>query len=133
MSRASADLVEYGCCWIRDHPKTSRRLMHLVHMQVDSGRVMQRGNVYTLAMQSGMSVSGVDELRRDHNLWSVLARYMVMLRPRLARALSFRRSPIDDIDMVGRWHEIVNPSTLFLADSWRDAKKAVEAEDVSAV
>ena len=55
-----------------------------------------------------------------------------MLRPKLARCINFRKSDVDDVDLVERWHELVNPQTTFLAESWREAKKAVELEDVSA-
>ena len=107
--------------------------MHLAHIEAERGNAsFQRDNIYDAARRRGIPITDARELRRDHNLYSVLSRYMVMLRPKLARCINFRKSDVDEIDLVERWHEIVNPSTFFLADTWKDAKSAVEAEDVSA-
>lgn len=127
---SAADKVDRACFWIRDHPRQFKTLMHLVHCELDTGReYVQRGEIYNLARARGMSVTDVRELRRDNNLWSSISRYMVMLTPRLARALRFRSSDIDEVDMVARWHEIVNPHTVFAADGWQMAAEVNEIED----
>lgn len=125
-SMTPRDKVDRACLWVRDNPKLFRRLMRLTHIEAE------RDNIYDAARRCGFAITDSRELRRDHNLYSVLARYMVMLRPKLARCINFRKSDVDDVDLVERWHELVNPRTTFLAESWREAKKAVELEDVSA-
>lgn len=130
---SSSDLVEYGCCWIKGHPKQFKTLMFLVHREVNRDNpCVQRGDIYQLARKQGMSVSDVNELRRDNSLWSVLTRYMVMLRPFLTRALRFRRCGIDDVDLVEKWHRYVNPNTYFFANGWREAVMFEEQKDASA-
>ena len=72
-------------------------------------------------------------MRMCHDFWSVLTRYMVMLSPRLARCIDFNTAPIDDVPMQDIWHEIVNPNTVFFAESWKEAKQAVKLGDVTAL
>lgn len=125
--------VREACRWVRKHPDRFKRLMRIVHREVDRGNPnVQRGDVYKLARDTGFEVSECDELRRDHNLWAVLARYMVMLRPRLARSISFRRAGCDEVDLEAVWREEVNAGTTFLAASWQAAKRACEDGCVSA-
>lgn len=132
-AQAPLDKVDRACLWIRDNPALFRKIMHLAHIEAERGNTcFQRDNIYDAARRCGFAITDSRELRRDHNLYSVLARYMVMLRPKLARCINFRKSDVDDVDLVERWHELVNPQTTFLAESWREAKKAVELEDVSA-
>ena len=126
-SMTPRDKVDRACLWVRDNPKLFRRLMRLAHIEAERGNTrFQRDNIYDAARRCGFAITDSRELRRDHNLYSVLARYMVMLR------INFRKSDVDDVDLVERWHELVNPRTTFLAENWREAKKAVELEDVSA-
>lgn len=89
------------------------------------GELIQRDNVYTLARQAGMSVTEASEFKRDHNLWSVLSRYMVMLRPSMLAAVRFRVSAIDDVDLVAVWESIVGPAS-FKAASLMEAQAAYE-------
>lgn len=133
-ARDPRDIVDYGCYWIRDHGRVFKLIMHLVHIEVEGGNLcVQRGEIYSLARRRGLSVSDIREFRRDNTLWSVLARYMVMLRPKLARSINFQTTQFDkEVDLVERWHEIVNPNTFFLADSWKEAKEAVKADDATA-
>lgn len=127
------DKVDRACYWVKDNPAAFKRLMHLAHVEVEHGNgCFMRDNIYDAARRRGLPVSDCRELRRDHNLYSVLSRYMVMLRPKLARCINFRKSDVDDENLAERWHEIVNPSTYFLAETWRDAKAAAEAADASA-
>lgn len=126
-------IVDYGCYWIRDHWRGFKLIMHIAHIEAESGNpCVQRGDIFILARRRGLDVSDVPELRRDNTLWSVIARYMVMLSPKIARSINYRKSKIDDVDLAERWHEIVNPNTFFLAETWGDAKKAVALEDASA-
>lgn len=123
----AAAYVKSACWWVKRNPAKFKRLMHLCHREVDRGNpTIQRGDIYNLARRAGFDITDCDELRRDHNLWAALARYMVMLRPRLAKSLHFRKSACDEVDMAGVWHEIVNGGTVFLACNWQEAKRACD-------
>lgn len=93
-------LVRRACAWVARNPETWERLRGMCRALMRSGHVIQRDNVYTLACQAGMDVSEASEFRRDHNLWSVLSRYMVMLDPPMLTAMAFRRSGVDGVDLV---------------------------------
>lgn len=125
--------VRRFCFWVKNNPKRFKRILHLIHMEVDKGNpCVQRGQIYKLAQDAGLPIADCDELRRDHNVWAVLTRFAVMLRPRLARSLNFREAGCDHVDLQGMWREIVNPNTVFLADNWKAAKRACEEGCVSA-
>jgi hypothetical protein len=127
------DRVADACLWVRDNGTTFKRLMRIAHEQVDSGNpCLRRGDVARIATEMGFSVSNVDELRFDNNLWAVLTRLMVMLRPRLARCLHFRKADVDMVDIQAEWRRTVNANTTFLASSWQDAKRLCELGDASA-
>ena len=132
-SRTPKELVEYACVWIRDHYRTFVMLMSFVHGEIDDGNpCVSRGDIYGIARESGLTVSEAREFRRDNTLWSVIARYMVMLNPRLARALHFHKRPIDDLDLVGMWDRIVGKPRLFYASSWMEAKERIKENDITA-
>ena len=100
-------MVAKACRWVRRNPEKWERLRSFCAYLLDEGDLIQRGNVYELARRYGMDVRLAGEFRRDHNLWSVLARYMVMERPELLSAISFRETPVDEVDLVGCWRAIV--------------------------
>ena len=126
-------MAESGCLWVKNHPRQFKTIMSLIHEQVDDGNpCVQEGDIAMLARSRHIEWSDIKELKRDHNLWAVLTRYMVMLRPRLARALHFRKSKVDDLDLVEVWHGTVNGGTTFLASSWREAKEMVRLNDAAA-
>lgn len=119
--------VRTACLWVKRNRASFKRLMHLCHREVDRGNpVIQRGDIYNLARRAGFDITECDELRRNNNLWAPLARYMVMLRPRLAKSLHFRKAGCDEVDMQAIWRELVNAETVFLAGSWQEAKRACE-------
>lgn len=103
-------LVRRACAWVARNPGTWERLRGMCRALMRSGHVIQRDNVYTLARQAGMDVSEASEFRRNHNLWSVLSRYMVMLDPPMLTAMAFRRSGVDGVDLVAAWEEQVGPA-----------------------
>ncbi len=133
MEISAKQMVESTCYWVKDHKTHFKTIMSLVHEQVDEGnpRVME-GDIALLARDRGIEWSYIEEIKRDHNMWAVMTRYMVMLRPRLARTLCFRKSKVDGFDMIDAWHRIVNPTTTFLASSWQEAKEMVKNDDVAA-
>jgi hypothetical protein len=119
-------MVAKGCWWVAKNPEKWESLKRFCGYLLDEGDLIQRGNVYELARRYDMDVRLASEFRRDHNLWSVLARYMVMERPALLSAIRFRETPIDDVDLVGFWHDIVGDDE-FVAHSLAEARELWEA------
>lgn len=114
-------LVAKACGWVASNPDTWAKLRRICYRLMLEGHVIQRDNVYTLACQNGMTVSEASEFKRDHNLWSVLSRYMVLQRPSMLAAVSFRRTPVDSVDLVGTWEAIVGPA-IFAASTLTEAQ-----------
>ena len=113
--------------WVRDHGSAFKALMAFMHRQVDAGNpCTTRDDVLAYAREAHLGMSLSDDLKRDHNLYAALTRYMVMLRPRLARTIRFRKSRMDDYDMAAIWHEVVNAGTFFLARDRMEAQRLME-------
>lgn len=113
--------------WVRDHAAAFKALMAFMHRQVDAGNpCTTRSDVLAYARESGIEMSAVADVKRDHNLYAGLTRYMVMLRPRLARTIRFRESKLDPVDMRAVWHEVVKSDTIFLARDRREAQRKVD-------
>lgn len=131
--RTPEQMAEYVCFWIKRHPDKLKKIMHLIHMEVDGGNpCVQRGDVFNLARASGMEVSEIEEIKRDNTLWAGIARYAVMLSPRLARALGFRKSKLDEVDLVDAWYRHVGTYPLFYARDRFEAERLVEIDDATA-
>lgn len=131
--------AERVCDWVKRNPRAFRAVMAMAHKEVDAGNPrLTRDDAYAMLRSMRVQVADGDgepcevELVRNHNFWACLSRYMVMLRPRLARVLCFRKSMFDCVDLERVWRENVNASTTFLASSWQEAKRLVEIGDVSA-
>lgn len=123
-------LLDYGLDWIAGHRPTYNRVMHLCLCELESGGDwIGRDYIYRLAKQSRLRITNEKEFRFSHELWSVIARYMVMMRPVLARAITCNRSPIDDFDLEAKWHERVGDGTVFLARSYAEAKRMCDEGD----
>ena len=71
----------------------------------DHGKPVMRDSIYTRAAESGVPITVTDQFMRDHNMWAVLARYMVMLDPSLLRCVRLRKSALDEIDLASIWRE----------------------------
>ena len=131
--KSGKEAAEEVCCWIKGNRRNLNTLMHLVHIEVDGGNpCVQRGDVFSLARKAGMSISEANELKRDNNLWPGVSRYMVMLRPRLARSINFRKSKLDKVDLVEIWHDNVDAGTIFFAKDRFEAKRLCDIGDVTA-
>ena len=130
--RDGRELAEYTCCWIKGHWPTYKRIMHIAHRATERGERLSGPEVYYWARDNGIDISDMDGIRRDKTLWAGIARYMVMMRPKLYNCLEFRKSKMDKVDMVAVWHENVNPETFFFARDWKEAKHLCEIGDVSA-
>ncbi len=120
-------MVAKACHWVRLHPDRWQRLKDFCGYLMDEGDLIQRGNVYELARQYGLDVMLASEFRRDHNLWSVLSRYMVMERPALLSAIRFRETPVDEVDLVAYWRDIVGPDE-FVAGSLAEARRVWDVQ-----
>lgn len=131
---SDGERAAYDCCtWVKENGDDFKRLMAVMHRQVDKGNpCTRRDDVISFAKEMGMGVSVVDGLRHDHSLFAGLSRLMVMLRPRIARTVHFRKSKLDDVDLAAIWHETVNPNTVFLAKDRFEAERLVAIGDASA-
>lgn len=118
-------LVQRACLWCRSHPGDWARLRAVCDRMDREGYPIQRDSVYTVAGQLGIRIQD-DEFRRDHNLWSVLARLMAMLQPSLVGSISFRRTPVDDVDLAASYEALVGPAP-FVARSLAEARAVWEA------
>lgn len=114
-------MVAKACHWVRLHPEKWQNLKDFCGYLMEEGDLIQRGNVYELARRYGMDVRLASEFKRDHNLWSVLTRYMVMERPCLLSAIRFRETPIDQVDLAAYWRDIVGDD-VFVASSVAEAR-----------
>lgn len=133
MSMTGQELVEYGCCWISGNYPAFNKIAHLVHLEVDRGNpCVQQGDIVKLAKEHRIDIGEYPGIKRDRNLWPVITRYLVMRRPKLAKALRFRKSKVDEVDMVAAWHEWVDANTFFLAENWQEAQRLCDMKDVSA-
>lgn len=121
------------CCWIRDHYSDFKSLISLVNRQVNLGNpCVKQGELEMYVRDSNIRLDIGEEFRHNRNLYPGLTRYMVMLRPRLARSIRFRRSKLDELDLAAIWHEVVDPNTVFLASSRMEAEHLVAIGDASA-
>ena len=119
--------------WIVQHWSEFVECMDYVDRQVDTDNpCTMRDNVMVWERDKRISMSNVPGIMRNHNLWAGVARYMTMLRPRLARTLKFRKSGMDELDLVSIWHEVVHSDTEFLARDILEAKRLVEMDDAAA-
>ena len=119
-------MVAKACWWVRKNPDKWSNLRQFCWYLKEQGEPIQRGNIYELARRYGMDISLASNFRRDHNLWSVLARYLVMESPSLLKVICFRTTPIDEIDLPQYWIDIVGRYT-FQAKSLDEARKIYEA------
>lgn len=120
-------MVAKACHWVRLHPDRWESLKSFCGYLMREGDLIQRGNVYELARRYNMDVRLASEFRRDHNLWSVLSRYMVMERPALLSAIRFRETPVDQVDLVGYWRDIVGEDA-FVAHSLDEARRVWDVQ-----
>lgn len=125
MRRPASEAVSRALRWVRRNPSDWETLFGMCRSLKDAGVPVTRGSVFTLAMQRGMDVSEASAFRRDHNLWSVLARYMAMLDPSMLSAIRFRASEVDKVDLAAAWREQVGPAD-FAAGSLAEARLAWE-------
>lgn len=113
--------VAKACHWVRRNPEKWCALKGICYRLMLEGELVQRGSIYERARQYGIDVRLASQFRRDHNLWSVLTRFMAMERPSMLSAISFRVTPIDAVDLAAYWRDIVGPDE-FVASSLAEAR-----------
>ena len=109
------------CHWVRRNPEKWESLKAICRRLMLEGELIQRGSVYERARQYGIDVRLLAQFKRDHNLWSVLTRFMAMERPSMLSAISFRTTPVDAVDLAAYWRDIVGPDE-FVASSLAEAR-----------
>lgn len=117
----AGQMVAKACHWVRRNPAKWEALKAICRRLELEGELVQRGSVYERARQYGIDVRLLAQFRRDHNLWSVLTRYMAMERPSTVSAVSFRTTPVDAVDLAAYWRDIVGPDE-FVASSLAEAR-----------
>lgn len=118
----AAQIVAKACHWVRRNPDKWSSLKAICHRLALEGELVQRGSIYERARQYGLDVRLCSQFRRDHNLWSVLTRFMAMERPSMLSAISFRATPVDAVDLAACWRDIVGPDE-FVASSLEEARE----------
>ena len=131
---SDAERAAYDACyWVRDNREEFKALMAVIHHQVDVGNpCVKQGEIEYYVRESGIALDVLDTFRHNRNLYPGITRYMVMLRPRLAKSIRFRKSKLDDVDLVAVWHDLVDEGTEFLAKDRFEAEHLVAIGDVSA-
>lgn len=118
----AAKIVAKACHWVRRNPDKWSSLKAICHRLALEGELVQRGSIYERARQCGLDVRLCSQFRRDHNLWSVLTRFMAMERPSMLSAIGFRVTPVDAVDLAAYWRDIVGPDE-FVASSLEEARE----------
>lgn len=126
MARAE-QMVAKACHWVRRNPGKWEALKAICRRLELEGELVQRGSVYERARQYGIDVRLLAQFRRNHNLWSVLTRYMAMERPSMLSAITFRATPVDSVDLAAYWRDIVGPDE-FVASSLAEARALWDAQ-----
>ena len=132
LSPAEKDAYEV-CYWIRDNRRDFKRLLAVFNRNVDEGNpCTKQGEIEAYARQHGIEFDCGYGFVHNRNLYPGLCRYAVMLLPRLARTINFRKSRLDDIHLAEIWHDVVDSRTSFLADNRYMAQHFVDIDDVIA-
>lgn len=118
----AAQIVAKACHWVRRNPGKWESLKAICRRLMLEGELVQRGSIYERARQYGLDVRLASQFKRDHNLWSVLTRFMAMERPSMLSAISFRVTPVDAVDLAAYWRDIVGPDE-FVASSLEEARE----------
>lgn len=118
----AAQIVAKACHWVRRNPGKWSSLKAICRRLMLEGELVQRGSIYERARQYGLDVRLASQFKRDHNLWSVLTRFMAMESPSMLSAISFRVTPVDAVDLAAYWRDIVGPDE-FVASSLEEARE----------
>lgn len=112
--------AQNAALWANRNWESFCKVMHHLEAEAAKGNPrLTRSDVLAWARSAGVEM-GFDEFKRDHNLYPALARYMVMMKPRLKSVLHFRGAHCDHADMGAVWRE-VNPQHPLAVGDWRAA------------
>ena len=120
-------IMAKACWWVCRHPEERDTLKRLYSRLMDEGGIIQQGNPYALAQRYGIEINLGSVFKREHNLQSALARYMVMERPMSLSAISFREMPVGVVPLVRYWHGTVGDNE-FLAGSLGEARRIYDVQ-----
>lgn len=124
------NMAHDACAWVSGHLGDFSRLMAVMQVQADKGNpCAKQGEIEFYAREAGIEIDVTGTFRHNRNLYPALARYMVMLRPSLAKTINFRKSKLDYIDLTEVWHEVVDPCTAFAARSRMEAEAMIGGSD----
>lgn len=100
---------------------------------------IRRGDLYLIAQMRGMRISLCRDFRFNNNTFAALSRYMLMVRPAIAKVIHPAENPegIDSISHAAAWRGFKwshrgRAAIHFPAERWQDAIELVELGDVSA-
>lgn len=114
------------CLRIKHNRETFNALKYLVEQEQAAGMPrVSRDNIFSIAQRRHIEIGNTDKFKRDHNLWSVIARYIILLNPETSKVLQCRKSPIDNIDLDFYWERLVDENTCFEAHTVEQAKLLV--------
>lgn len=92
--------AEVACCWIAKNPYAWERMEGFMLSECRRGtKNLGRDQMYTLALIHGIDVSLMREWKRDHNMWSVLARIAITQHPELETCIHTKKCDIDSVDL----------------------------------
>lgn len=84
LAEKGRELVAKAKAWIEEHPGGFTEMLQTAYEVTAAGRDVSRATVYTWMQDLGRSrVSEVPTWSRNNNLWSPLARYMMLVDPSL--------------------------------------------------
>lgn len=133
--KSPQEMVERGCLWIRDNKESFWQVLHICEDMERNPRVenVGRDDVYATLKLAGVTIEDKElKVLRAHDRWSVISRYLLMLRPKLARVIHPVKGELDNVDLEAAWRSIVESRTTFFAHDWMQARKLYEMQDASA-
>lgn len=136
----SAERAIQVVLWLRQSDKRGKlvnykkflELKKMCERAADMDEMITRDDAYHYAKEKGWSVADAKKMfRRDHDVWSVLTRYMAMQSPKVTKAVGYCTAPLIEI-----WRELMPPDFVlqdaFVAESWQEAREMCRIGDVSA-
>lgn len=119
--------VFQACDYVKNNPKGFNTFLHILDKLGYATANVNRDKVFMEAERLGVKVTDSQTFTRDHNLFSVLTRYAIMLDPYLIDCIHPRKSAIDESDLVYAWNKYANyTKDLLKIESWTEAREWVD-------
>lgn len=102
MKRPASFMVDEAVRWIETHKEEWLEVQRVCCILEDvhewSGKhryqSITRDSIYMLAQLEGIEITNDRTFKRDHDLWSVLSRYLTQLHPQLDRVIRHRECDV---------------------------------------